>query len=197
MKFRHVATGMGLLLTLAMCQPARAAGHDGAVFTGLVVELNDQSIKPALSVRILSDEGKVVYGDFNHLSPAATSILIDQGTAAFAKNWNEVEQRCGSNPLRVKGLSVQGEDIIVSREDAEQILQADRQVHFLDALDVAVLTAASPATGTGKTQEPQAAISITEKDLPADEVLPASPTTTESAAPSVATPDPVESAPSR
>lgn len=133
--------------------------------SGLAVDLGSRRIAPALSIRIISADGKVIYGEMPPVSDQATGDLLERGLATFAANWAQARERVGQHPLIVKSIAVDGGDIIISNADAAEVLRADAQHHFLQELRVAIVFS-KPA---GETVE-----SITNKDLPPDDAVPAS-----------------------
>lgn len=110
--------------------PSRPAIPDGSQVavasfgkhTGLVVDARGLGVRPAMSPRILDEEGREVYGS----SFVGREYAIQQGMAGYAKSPEQAAQsdRVAGNPLRIKAKDVSGQaktDIVVSNADAERI----------------------------------------------------------------------------
>src|SRR5437870_4266714 len=139
-KAKQMAGVVAIAWTLALSQGVLAQEATPlCAVTGLVVDLGSQRIGPALSIRILSADGRVIYGELPHLSPKATAALLERGLADFASSWEETRERCGDYPLRIKALGVDGNDIIISNASAAEVLLNDARAHFLKRLDVALV----------------------------------------------------------
>lgn len=113
-------------------------------YTGLIVDATDFKVERSMSPRILDEEGQVVYPDPEHLPDI--DYVQDHGILTYDKSV-ETAKRAGSNALTVKAIGVTGPgrtDIIVSKETAAQIREANKTARFLWKWAVSVIS------GTGE-----------------------------------------------
>ncbi len=131
-------------------KPSRPAIPDGSEtsvaprafggVTGLVVDARGLGARPAMSPRILDEDGREVYGS----SFVGREYAIQQGMAGYAKNPAQASasDRVAGNPLQVKARSVSGQaktDIVVSNEDAERIRQVAANSEVLQQCRVMIV----------------------------------------------------------
>jgi hypothetical protein len=142
MRFTYSAIISAILLILVSNTPSGAQVASPALneATGLVLDMGVKTFSPALAIRIVDENGKVVYGDLPELTPEQTATLIDRGMATFAESWKDVEGRCGKQPLVVKSLGVIGDDIRVSLSAAQAIRDANNHHGFLNQNKVCVIS---------------------------------------------------------
>ena len=93
-------------------------------YTGLIVDVRGYGFQPSLSPRILSQNGKLVYGA-EFLNPA---LGVQRGIVGFSKDMNskEVARRTGERPLLAVALSVSGRfnaDAIISHRDLQDLFR--------------------------------------------------------------------------
>jgi TolB-like protein len=105
-------------------------------YTGLVIDAHDLSVQRAMSVRILDEDGRVVYPAHGHIPDI--DWLEDNGMVSYHRNGNDLP-RAGSKPLYVRALRVSGDDFIVSNETADRILDENSRSKFLWKWSVCVL----------------------------------------------------------
>jgi TolB-like protein len=113
--------------------------------TGLVVDATGLPLQRAMGPRILDEDGHVLYPVSNRHVPAM-DILEDQGMAAYITG-DAAPIRSGDQPLIVRAVGVAGpknEDLVVSRETAQQILQANERAGFLEGWAVSIQLKAVP-----------------------------------------------------
>ena len=105
------------------------AESDGC--SGLIVDARGLPVERAMSVRILDEDGRVVYPDPNHLP--SIDWLQDNGMAAYLRDIEEGE-RAGKRPLVVRAIGIAStgtEDVIVTNRTAERIREENRRGKFL------------------------------------------------------------------
>ncbi len=119
-------------------------------YTGLLVDARGLNLQPSMSPRILSDEGRVVYG-------AATvdrSYAAQYGIVGYDKDLDRalVSDRLGgmtANPFVVKATGVSGlysGDVVLGDFDAVRILMADGDGDFLRQCRVLFVLGPEPVT---------------------------------------------------
>ena len=98
-------------------------------YTGLIIDCRGKNLSAAISPAIKSADGTVVYSYQNiGYETAVSKSMIDYSTSV-----DSGVDRAGSAPLVVKAVGVSGEcDVVVSAEDADKILAANRSTHFLN-----------------------------------------------------------------
>ncbi len=109
--------------------------------TGVIVDAQGLSFQPSMGMRLLDAQGNQIY-----LSAAArrnldADSISTQGTASYAYNLDQARglDRVGARPLVVRALGTQGEDLVISEEDAQVLQAKNRQDRFLDNLSVVVV----------------------------------------------------------
>ncbi len=107
-----------------------------AAYTGLIVDAHDMPVDRSMSARVLDEDGRVIYPDLAH--EPDPDFVDDQGTAAYNHAAQDVA-RAGRNPLIVQAVRTSGDDLIVSRDTADRILEANRHNHFLWSWRVSIL----------------------------------------------------------
>lgn len=130
----------------AAARPADGFAGDGAfrvsgAYTGVVVDASDAPFSPALSPRLLEEgSSKVVFGP-HVVEPAA---FAQQGPVGYAVSLPEAVRsgRVGANPLIVRAVAASGGqqgDLVLSRNDAERVLAAERAGGVLGRAAVTVV----------------------------------------------------------
>lgn len=115
-------------------------------YTGLIVEASGLGFSPALTPRLLAtDDQAQIYGphsvDPHYLETAGLVGYTDSLLKAKA------DGRVGPNPLIVRAQGVAGErkgDLLITRQDAERILAADRQSGILKRAAVIIVVGKGP-----------------------------------------------------
>ncbi len=121
-------------------QAARVSRPSSPVFTGLVVDAGGLAINPAMTIKILDENGRDVYG------PAYVSreFAVGRGMVKYVDNITTAQSdpRVMDNPLTVKGLETRGagcSDIIISNADASKIRSSSEHLLFLKKCGVIVV----------------------------------------------------------
>jgi hypothetical protein len=137
----------GLAARLPSASVERTTGRDTGrdtrrqtgSYTGLIVDARHFDVQRGMGPRILDEDGNVLYPDPREVPSA--DALQHEGMVGYATEPREA-RRAGARPLFVRALDVIGpaqEDVVVSREAAEQILAADRRSRVLSRRAVAIL----------------------------------------------------------
>ncbi len=118
---------------------APAAPLPGTV-TGLIVDARGLGLRPAMSPKIVDQNGGIVYGPGNFTREYA----VKMGVAGYSKNLEQAQQnpRVTGNPLVVKGIGVQGgnsADLVLAAGDVARVKNADSSGNFLGNCKVMIL----------------------------------------------------------
>ena len=120
--------------------PAPAPTPRPGVITGLIVDAKGLGIRPAMSPKILDQNGQPVYGPGNFTREYAVKF----GVAGYSKELEKAQQdpRVVGNPLVVKAMGVQGTnktDVVIANNDAFRVKNADQSGQFLSNCKVMIL----------------------------------------------------------
>jgi hypothetical protein len=112
----------------------------GGGYSGLVVDARGLGARPAMSPRIVDEQGREVYGS----SLVGREYAIQQGMAGYAKDLDKAQEndRVAGNPLLVKAKDLAGQagsDLVVSNDDAERIRHAAAGSEFLKQCRVMIV----------------------------------------------------------
>lgn len=102
------------------------------IFTGLVIDCKGLTLKPALSPRVLDEDGKEVYGS----AYVSREWAIKHGVVGYSKEVAAAAKldRIGKNPGKIKGLKAFGDnstDVTISNDDAASVRSAAENLKFL------------------------------------------------------------------
>jgi hypothetical protein len=103
------------------------------IYSGIIVDCKKLQIKPALSPRILDENGSEVFG----CSFASRDWAIKHGIVGYAKDVRAAQRlsdRIGTNPGIIKARKAAGinsTDIIISNKDAANIRSTPKNIAFL------------------------------------------------------------------
>ncbi len=120
--------------------PTAPVASSGPVYTGMVVDARGMQTRPAMSPKILDENGQEVYG----------SVIVDrefavqQGMSGYARDLTSAQNnaRVTNNPLTVKGMKTQGpgkSDIIISNADAVALRSAADNLTFMKKCRVMIV----------------------------------------------------------
>ena len=120
--------------------PAAPAAPRPGTVTGLIVDARGLGLRPAMSPKIVDQNGGVVYGPGNFTREFAVKF----GVAGYSKNLEQAQQdpRVVGNPLVVKGVGVQGAnkaDLVLAAGDVSRVKGADSSGKFLSNCKVMIL----------------------------------------------------------
>jgi hypothetical protein len=112
----------------------------GIVYTGMVIDARGIQARPAMSPRILDENGKEVYGSMN----VDREYAVQQGMSGYARDLTAAQSnpRVTNNPVSLKGIKTEGpgrSDIVISAADAEKIRSASDSLGFLKKCRVMIV----------------------------------------------------------
>ncbi len=115
-------------------------GSSSAVYTGLVVDARGLSARPAMSPKIIDENGQEVYGS----AFVSREYAVQQGMSGYAKDLTAAmgNQRVTDNPITVKGLRTEGpgrSDIVISNADASTLRSASENLSFMKKCRVMIV----------------------------------------------------------
>jgi len=124
----------------AIRQPQVSPGAQGVAYTGLVVDTRGFQVKPAMSPKIVDEDGNEVYG----ASYVSRDYAINQGMAGYAKDLTSAQtnDRVTNNPITVKGIKTADtgdSDIVISNADASSIKGIADNLTFLQKCRVMIV----------------------------------------------------------
>lgn len=120
--------------------PVVPAQSSTAVYTGLVVDARGLKTRPAMSPKIMDENGQEVYGS----AFVSREYAVQQGMSGYAKDLSSAQdnQRVADNPLTVKGLRAEGagrSDIVISNADASRLKSASENLSFMKKCRVMIV----------------------------------------------------------
>lgn len=109
-------------------------------YTGLIIDASSVSAQPAMSPKVVSERGDIIYGVIN-VDP---DEAVEKGIIGYADSLAQAKQswRAGDNPLVVKATGTAGAlsaDVLVTTDDAETILKSNEKSGFLNNLRVTII----------------------------------------------------------
>ena len=114
-------------------QPRQEVAASGG-YTGVIVDCRGLGLVTAMSPVIKDEKGEKIYG-YKNLD---CDYVIKHGMASYNS-----EGRAGSNPLRIKAVSVEGYgkpcNPVISAQDANRLLAENAKAHFLERCAVVFL----------------------------------------------------------
>ena len=121
-------------------KPVVPVQSSSAVYTGLVVDAKGLKTRPAMSPKILDENGQEVYGS----AFVSREYAVQQGMSGYAKELSAAQnnQRVTDNPLTVKGLRTEGtgrSDIVISNADASRLRSASENLSFMKKCRVMIV----------------------------------------------------------
>lgn len=110
------------------------------VFTGLIIDARGIGARPAMAPKILDEQGNEVYGT----GYVSREFAVQQGVVGYEKDINRARSndRVTNNPLVVKGIKASGtnkSDVVISTSDAQQVLNAAKNLNFMEQCKVMVI----------------------------------------------------------
>jgi len=108
--------------------------------TGLVIDARGLAARPAMSPKIVDENGKEVYGSMQ----VDRQYAIQQGMTGYARDLTAAQSnpRVTSNPLSVKGIRADGPgkcDIIISNADAAKVRASAEAMNYLQKCRVMIV----------------------------------------------------------
>ena len=125
---------------LESIKPLVPVQSSSSVYTGLVVDARGLHARPAMSPKVLDENGQEVYGS----AFVSREYAVQQGMSGYAKTVAaaRTNQRVTDNPLMVKGLRVEGaghSDIVISNADASMLRSASENLSFMKKCRVMIV----------------------------------------------------------
>lgn len=115
---------------IASLQPTTTSAVAG-VWTGLVLDTRGLGMRSCMSPVVMDTSGRQIYPDPRHVPPV--DYIQEYGIADFVKMEGQ-SKRAGDNPVYVRPIQVRGaarDTVVISVEDAERVLEAEKQGGFL------------------------------------------------------------------
>jgi hypothetical protein len=102
------------------------------IFTGLIIDCRGLKIKPALSPKVLDQNGAEIYGS----AYVTKEWAVKYGIVGYAKTVEGAakNERIGETPGQVKAVKASGQnntDVVLADKDAEDIRSASKNLKFL------------------------------------------------------------------
>jgi len=115
-------------------------GTTGQLYTGLIVDARGLGVRPAMSPKILNEDGKEVYGS----AWISRDYAVREGMVGYLKDpaAAQANPRVTDKPLMVKALKVAGDgrvDMVISNADAATLQSASQNLSMLEKCRVIVL----------------------------------------------------------
>jgi hypothetical protein len=106
----------------------------------MVVDARGLQARPAMSPKILDENGKEVYGSTN----VDRDYAVQQGVSGYARDLTAAQsnQRVTNNPVSLKGIRTDGpgrSDIIISNADADVIRSSAETMNVLKKCRVMIV----------------------------------------------------------
>lgn len=113
---------------------------DTKAYTGLVVDARGLDAKPAMSPRVLDENGQEVYG----AAFVSREYAVQQGMSGYSKNIDAAakNQRVTANPIIVKAIKTEGPgktDLIINNSEASSLRGAPENLSFLKQCRVIIV----------------------------------------------------------
>jgi hypothetical protein len=110
------------------------------VFTGLLIDARGTEISPALSPKVLNEDGDVIYGFAN----VDRQFSLEQGMMGYLKDPQAARsnERIKDRPFEIKALNSSGKnnaDLVISNADGVRLRQMNREQSFLREARVMVV----------------------------------------------------------
>lgn len=140
-----VEVGMASSLTQVVIPPQSFATQSvpkagTPVYSGVIFDCRGLDIRPAMSPKVLDEEGREVYGSAFVSQEWATKY----GILGYMKDLDGAKKndRVAANPLVVKGLKVSGtggSDLVIGNSDAQGLRDMTKNLSFLEQCRVLVV----------------------------------------------------------
>jgi len=120
--------------------PAPMPEATGAAYTGLLVDARGLSARPAMSPKILDENGMEVYGS----ASVSREYAIQQGMAGYAKDTEKAARnpRIAANPFTVKATAVKGKsntDFVIGANEANMLRDLAKTQNFMEKCKVMIV----------------------------------------------------------
>ncbi|MDT8445349.1 MAG: hypothetical protein RRB13_00465 [bacterium] len=107
-------------------------GNSSTVYTGLIIDARGTGVKPAMSPKVVSQEGREIYGS----AKVDREFALEYGVVGYVKSLEQAQnsERVQGNPLYIKasllGTKKQS-DLKISEEDAHLLMELELSQAFL------------------------------------------------------------------
>lgn len=109
--------------------PPKYTNMVSGTYSGLIIDCRGKNLSTAIAPVIKSADGTEIYAYKNLGYQAA----VTNGVIGYSSSVDSGVERAGASPLVVKAVSVSGGcDVVVSDDDADTILAANRATKFLN-----------------------------------------------------------------
>ncbi len=121
-------------------KPSFAKTKPDHLITGIVIDTHSLSVRPAMSPKIFSSDGKLIYG-----SSMVDPYRLQESTfVAYTRDIDTalLLDRVGDNPVVIQAIGVSGtnqSDIVISKADAEFLQQSNKASGFLEECRVVIV----------------------------------------------------------
>lgn len=125
----------------AAAPPAPApAAPQVMIFTGMVVDARGIQARPAMSPKIIDENGQEVYGSMQ----VEREYAVQQGMSGYSRDLSAAQgnARVTNNPLTIKGVKTDGpgkSNIVISNDDAGKIRSSGENMSFLKKARVMIV----------------------------------------------------------
>ena len=121
-------------------QALGSASTASGIFTGLLIDARGTEISPALSPKVLNEDGDVIYG----FADVDRQFSLEQGMMGYLKDPQAARsnERIKDRPFEIKALHSSGEnnaDLVISNADGVRLRQMNREQSFLREARVMVV----------------------------------------------------------
>jgi hypothetical protein len=119
---------------------APAAPQAGNVFTGMVIDARGIQARPAMSPKIVDENGQEIYGSMM----VDREFAVQQGMTGYARDLTSAQAnpRVTNNPITIKGVKTDGPgktNIVIANGDAQRLRAAVENLSFLKKARVMIV----------------------------------------------------------
>ncbi len=123
-----------------MTPPAGAPAVAGRLYTGLIIDARGLNVKPAMAPKVLSEDGKEVYGS----AWINRDYAVREGMVGYMKDSTaaQANPRVTDKPMMVKALRISGDarvDTVISNSDALMLQSVSENLTMLQKCRVLIL----------------------------------------------------------
>ncbi len=117
-----------------------APATQGQLYTGLIVDARGLGVRPAMTPKILNEDGKEAYGS----AWISRDYAVREGMVGYLKDpvQAQTNPRVTDKPLMVKALKVSGDarvDVVITNADAAMLHSASENLSMLQKCRVIIL----------------------------------------------------------
>jgi TolB-like protein len=126
--------------------PLSGEAPSGGPYSGILIDARQLNPQRAMGPRILDEDGALLYPDPKTVHVPSADELQNGGMVSYTTDEKDT-RRAGARPLVVAAVSITGparEDVVVSRDIAQQIREANRRYRFFPRRAVSILIAPRP-----------------------------------------------------